>query len=200
MSFPVLVLGMSILSYISITFVMILCALLCAIVKKYPLPKIIAIGLLLIFLPLITIEMWGSEFGIDEGIASMVANSTSIPYLIDIICAFFIVICIGCIACTALLLGIKNKLDRRLIYGWSLIAGLFNILWTGGLFYISQTYMEIGDSFNSAIVRCREKFLGLKLEDLIDRVFCINLFFLLALLAITIFIPVYRKFKKTENP
>ncbi len=199
MAFPSLVLGISILLYISTTFVIMLCVLLYAIVKKYPLPKIIGIGLLLIFLPLITIEMWGSEFGIDEGIASMVANSTNIPYLIDIICAFYIVVCIGCIVCTALLLGIKNKLDRRLIYGWSLIVGLFNILWTGGLFYVSQTYMEIGDSFNSAIVRCRKKILGLKLEDLIDRVFYINLFFLVVLLAITIFIPVYRRYKRTES-
>ncbi len=40
----------------------------------------------------------------------------------------------------------------------------------------------------------------MKPEDLIDRVSFINFFFLVVLLAITIIIPVYRRFKKTENP
>ena len=192
MNFSLLKIIISTLIYCTVMQILLLSFLLYASIKKHPIPKIVGIGLLFTLHILNFIGLWSIE--------SKIAELSEIPHFLGTLYNLNVVISIVCFVSSVLLLGINGRLERWLIYSWSAIVGLFNILWTGGFFYISQTYMEIYNDFDYAVRRCNEKFLGLKLEDLIDRVFYINLFFLLALLVIAIIIPVYRRFKKTENP
>ena len=191
MNFSLLTILISALIYCTVMQILLLSFLLHAFIKKHPIPKIAGIGLLFTLHILNFIGLWSIE--------SKIAELSEIPHLLGTLYNLNVVISIVCFVGSVLLLGVNGRLERWLIYGWSAVVGLFNILWTGGFFYISQTYMEIDNDFDYAVRRCHEKFLGLKLEDLIDRVFHINLFFLIVLLAITIFIPVYRRYKRTES-
>ncbi len=191
MNFSLLTILISALIYCTVMQILLLSFLLYAFIKKYPIPKIVGIGLLFTLHILNFIGLWSIE--------SKIAELSEIPHLLGTLYNLNVVISIVCFVGSVLVLGVNGRLERWLIYGWSAVAGLFNILWAGGFFYISQTYMENHHDFDYTVGQCREKFLGLKLEDLIDRVSFINLFFLLVLLAITIFIPVYRRYKRTES-
>lgn len=187
MSFSLLTIGLSTLMYCTVVQILLLSFLLYASIKKYPISKIVGIGLIFILHALHFVAVCFTDV--------KVVHAFGIPHLIGTVYHFDIVISIGCFVGAVLLLSIKSRLARWLIYGWSSIVGLFNIIWTGSFFYISQTYMEIDKDFDLAVSGCWQKFFGLRLEALIDSIFYIN-FFLLAVLVVIVLIPPIRKLIK----